>query len=163
MKRKLLIVMFLFLFQIGFSQTGRLVHGKVVSNETPIVGVEVININSKSIAITDRDGHFAITASPKDILVFVTKNYEPKKVFLDQNSIGKIGFTISLIEKRQQLEEVVITSETKPKFDSQKIVDIQYFDDEKSSPKNRLINDGTIENGVDFVRIYKDVIKKTKQ
>jgi hypothetical protein len=47
---------------------------------------------------------------------------------------------------------------------SQKYVDMQYFDDEKSSPKNRTMpSDGTIENGMNFVRIYKDVLKALRK
>ena len=47
---------------------------------------------------------------------------------------------------------------------TQAIVDKQYFDDEKSSPKNRTMpSDGTIENGMNFVRIYKDVLKTLRK
>lgn len=66
-----------------------------------------------------------------------------------------------------QLKEVVVQKNLKVKaFDktnSQAIVDTQYFDDEKSSPKNRFVYNGTIENGVDFVRIFKDAKKALKK
>ncbi|SFA86036.1 CarboxypepD_reg-like domain-containing protein [Flavobacterium swingsii] len=163
MKRKLLIVFFLFLIQTVFSQTGRLVYGKVVNNEKPINGIEVINLSTKNSTITNKEGRFSITGNPKDVLVFISKNYEPKKVFLDQKNIGNIGFTISLVQKIEQLEEVVITMDTKPQFNSQKIVDGKYFDDAQSSPKNRYVYDGSIENGIDFVRLYKEVSKKIKE
>ena len=43
---------------------------------------------------------------------------------------------------------------------SQEIVDQQYFDDEKASPQNRtMMQTGVIENPMDFVRMYKDVLK----
>lgn len=52
---------------------------------------------------------------------------------------------------------------TKPIAGSQTIVDKEYFDDEKSSSKNRTITQiGGIENPIDFVRIYKDVFKILK-
>lgn len=159
MKYKLLIVCSLFLFQIGFSQTGRTVYGKVTNNENPITGTEVINLTTKSITHTDRNGLFSITANPKDILVFVSKNYETKKLYLAQSSTDATAFKVVLIQKEEPLKEVVVTSQTKPKFDSQKIADGKSFDDNQSSPKNRFIYDGTIENGTDFVRIYKDIIK----
>ncbi|WP_395046162.1 carboxypeptidase-like regulatory domain-containing protein [Flavobacterium sp.] len=160
MKRKLLIVFFLFLYQIGISQTGRFVYGKVVNNEAPIKGVEVISLNTKKNTITDRNGHFSIIVNPKDILIFVSKHYETKRVSLDSNHFENYDFTITLTQKKEQLEEVVITSIATPRFDSQKIVDGSHFYNLQSSPKNRLIYDGTIENGIDFVRIYKDVQKK---
>ena len=66
-----------------------------------------------------------------------------------------------------QLGEVIVPPKKVMKpinGNTQAIVDKQYFDDEKSSPKNRTMpSDGTIENGMNFVRIYKDVIKTNKQ
>jgi hypothetical protein len=159
MKHKLFILFFLFVFQIGFPQTGRPVHGKVINNESPVSGIEVINLTTKAASVTDRNGRFEISANPKDVLVFISKNYETKKVFLNQDLIAKNDFRVSLTQKNEQLSEVLVVSETKPKYDSQKVVDGKYFDDAQSSPKNRLIYDGSIENGVDFVRIYKDIIK----
>ncbi|MEO8515448.1 MAG: carboxypeptidase-like regulatory domain-containing protein [Flavobacterium sp.] len=159
MKYKLLIVCYLFLFQIAFSQTGRTVHGKVTNNENPISGTEVINLTTKNITHTDRNGRFSIIANARDVLAFVSQNYETKKVYLGQSSSDKTDFSVVLTQKNEQLKEVVVTSQTKPKFDSQKIVDGKNFDDSQSSPKNRLIYDGTIENGTDFVRIYKDIVK----
>ncbi len=160
MKRKLFIVFFLFLFQIGISQTGRFVHGKVVHNENPIKGVEVVSLNTQNIAITDSNGLFSIIVNPKDILVFITKHYETKRVYLDPSHLDNYNFTISLIQKKEQLDEIVITKVATPKFDSQKIVDESHFYTLQSSPKNPFIKDASIENGIDFVRIYKDIQKK---
>ena len=47
---------------------------------------------------------------------------------------------------------------------SQGIVDIEFIDDAKSSPINRTMpSNGTIENGMDFVRIFKMVSKVFKK
>ena len=44
------------------------------------------------------------------------------------------------------------------------MVDLKFTDDVKSSPKNRIMpSDGTIENGMDFVRMYKMVSKLFKK
>jgi hypothetical protein len=60
-----------------------------------------------------------------------------------------------------KLQEVVVSNKKlKPKIaNSQKIVDKQYFDDNQSSPINPNIYNGSIVNGVNFVRLYKDVLK----
>ena len=158
MKHKLTIVCFLFLFQVAISQTETTLRGKVADNETPLQGTEVINLNTKTITHTDRKGHFSIKANPQDILVFISKNHIIKKVYLG-DQLYKTGLTIIMTPKKEQLEEVVVSSKVKTEYNSQKTVDTQYFDDAQSSPKNNLINDGTIPNGVDFVRIYKDLIK----
>lgn len=160
MKHRLFIVFFLFLFQISTSQTGRVFYGKVVNNGNPIKGIEVISLNTKKTAISDKNGLFTITVTTKDVLVFVSKYYETKRIFLDSGHLQDNNFTISLTQKEEQLEEILITSVTTPKFDSRKIIDESHFYNVESSPKNRLVYDGTIENGIDFVRIYKDVQKK---
>lgn len=144
---------------MGFSQTERRIHGQVTTNGNPINDVEVINLTTKSVTNTGRDGLFAIMVNPRDVIVFVSKNHETKKVYLNQTLIDKDDFKIVLTQKNEQLSEVLVTSEKKAKYDSQKMVDGQYFDDAQSSPKNRFIYDGTIENGANFVRIYKDIVK----
>lgn len=156
MKAKFLIVILFFLVQIGFSQTGMFVHGKVVNNDIPIKGVEIISLNTKNIVITDGNGLFSIIVNPKDILVVGLKGYEPKRIVLDPSRAENYYVKVQLVPLRDELEEIVVTSFVRPKFDSQKIVDTQYFDDNITSPKNRLIKDGTIDNGINFVRLFKD-------
>ncbi len=156
MKTKLHILFLLFLAQIGFSQTGMFVHGKVVNNDIPIKGVEVISLNTRNVVITDSNGLFSIIVNPKDVLVFGIKGYEPKRIVLDPSRAENYYVKVVLAPSRDELEEILVTSFVSPKFDSQKITDTQYFDDFNSSPKNRLIKDGTIENGINFIRLFKD-------
>lgn len=156
MKNKCFIFFFLFLVQIGISQTGMFVHGKVVNNDVPIKGVEIISLNTKNIVVTDSNGLFSIIVNPKDVLVVGVKGYEPKRIVLDPSRAENYYIKVVLVPSRDELEEIVVTSFVRPKFDSQKIIDTQYFDDLHSTPKNRLIKDGTIENGINFVRLYKD-------
>ena len=63
----------------------------------------------------------------------------------------------------RELKEVLVSNGIKINAlagGSQKMVDRKFFDDQKSSPKNRLMPaDGTIENGMDFVRIFKELKK----
>lgn len=156
MKNKFLILFFIFLVQICFSQTGMFVHGKVVNNDIPIKNAEVISLNTKNIVLTDDNGLFSIIVKPKDILVVGVKGYEPKRIVLDPSRSENYYVKVILVPSRDELEEIVVTSFVRPKFDSQKIVNTQYFDDNISSPKNRLIKDGTIENGINFVHLFKD-------
>lgn len=156
MKNKILILFFIFQVQICFSQTGMFVHGKVVNNDIPIKGVEVISLNTRNIVITDTNGLFSIIVKPKDVLVFGIKGYEPKRIVLDPSRAENYYVKVVLAPSRDELEEIIVTSFARPKFDSQKIIDTQYFEDFQSTPKNRLIKDGTIENGINFVRLFKD-------
>lgn len=161
MKTKLTIAFFVFLFQFGFSQTEKLLQGKVINNENPVEGIEVINLMAKKITTTDAVGHFAISVKAKDVLVFISKNYIQKELFIDKSQMDKNNIIVSVLKKTEQLEEVVITSKTTPSIDTNlhKIMDKKYFDDAQSSPKNRFVYNGLIENGMDFNRMYKDLLK----
>lgn len=156
MKNKLYILFLLFSAQIVISQTGMFVHGKVVNNDVPIKGVEVISLNTRNIVITDTNGLFSIIVKPKDVLVFGIKGYEPKRIVLDPSRAENYYVKVILVPSRDELEEIIVTSFVRPKFDSQKITDTQYFDDLHSSLKNTLIDDGTIEKGINFIRLFKD-------
>lgn len=156
MKNKLYILFLLFSAQIVISQTGMFVHGKVVNNDVPIKGVEVISLNTRNIVITDTNGLFSIIVKPKDVLVFGIKGYEPKRIVLDPSRAENYYVKVVLVPSRDELEEIIVTSFVRPKFDSQKITDTQYFDDLHSSLKNTLIDDGTIEKGINFIRLFKD-------
>jgi hypothetical protein len=156
MKNKLYILFLLFSAQIVISQTGMFVHGKVVNNDVPIKGVEVISLNTRNIVITDTNGLFSIIVKPKDVLVFGIKGYEPKRIVLDPSRAENYYVKVVLVPSRDELEEIIVTSFVRPKFDSQKITDTQYFDDLHSSLKNTLIDDGTIEKGINFIRLIKD-------
>ena len=61
-----------------------------------------------------------------------------------------------------QLSEVVIAREAqvKPNQVSQQTIDQRYYDDEKSTAKNATMAQmGAVANPMDFVRMYKDVVK----
>ena len=65
-----------------------------------------------------------------------------------------------------QLAEVLVEKNKikSPIKNSQEVVDKKYFDDEKSSPKNAVMpNYNVTENGINFVRMYKDVLKILKK
>jgi hypothetical protein len=150
---------------MGFAQTGKLIRGKVVNNDNPISGIEVINLMAKSTTTTDANGTFSILVKNKDVLVFISKDFVQKELYVDEERIDKNNFTISLPKKAKQLEEVVVTGKTAiaSSTNMQRILDQKYVADAQTSPKNRFIYDGTIENGMDFVRMYKDLLKIFKK
>jgi hypothetical protein len=89
MKIKLLLLILFIAFHFGFSQTEKLIQGKVLYNDLPLQGIEIINLASKKTTITDSDGQFYLLVKAKDSLMFISKNYEYKKIFLDSKLIEK--------------------------------------------------------------------------
>ena len=149
MKSKVLIIAFLFLFQYSFSQTEKLLQGKVLSGEFPVEGVEIVNLVNEKTATTDTNGRFSISAKAEDMLVFVSKKYDYKRLFLDKAFLDKNNCIILLTRKPEQLEEVVITKISFPKIKFDKNIASQLnIEKSRDHPKPFGVYDGTIENGL---------------
>ncbi len=151
-KNKLLVILCLLLFQLGFTQTEKLIQGKVICEDFPLQGIEVINLSSKRTTITNTNGRFSVLAKAKDTLMFISKNYEYKRLFLEKEDVDKINQIIILIRKPEQLEEVVITKISLPKIKFDKNIASQLnIEKTASRSKNRDVYDGSIENGIGMI------------
>ncbi|SHG48300.1 hypothetical protein SAMN05443549_104197 [Flavobacterium fluvii] len=158
MKANTFIPILLFISQFGFSQTEKPVKGKVLCNDLPIQGIEVLNLVTEKTTITNEKGEFTILGKAEDMLVFVSEKYDYKRLLLEKEDINKPDLVIKLTRKPEQLEEVVITKVDLGHvgYFSQEVADEIKL--EKGKYRNREIYDGTIENGVDFIRIGKMIL-----
>ena len=165
MKNKLGILFACLICQvvIGQSNSRKPLHGQVVNDSITLESGYVMNLNANIRTFISPSGLFDIMAKPKDTLLITSAAFQSKKIVLTEKNCADRLFLVQMDLVNNQLKEVVVQKNLKVKaFDktnSQAIVDTQYFDDEKSSPKNRFVYNGTIENGVDFVRIFKDAKK----
>ncbi len=155
MKEKLLSLFLFFTFPFIFSQT---IKGKIVFNNYTIPNVEVINSNSKTLTVSDANGRFSIAAKMNDILVFVAKDYEFKRIVINPSILKDKDLNIELVLKAEELKEVVITKMPSIKLSSdanyeQEILDQYGLEKSTYAPKVIGVNMGTIENGIDFMRI----------
>ncbi|TRX22953.1 hypothetical protein FNW25_10155 [Flavobacterium franklandianum] len=158
MKAKLLILILLFTFPFCYSQTDKPLKGIVLCDDVPVQGIEVVNLVSGKTSITNTNGEFSIVAKAEDMLVFVSKNHYYKRLFLEKEDVKKNNIEIKITQKPVDLEEVVITKiafNTKGLF-SQEVADEIKL--EKGKYRNRQINDGTIENGADLMRIGRMIL-----
>lgn len=164
MKTKVTVLFFLFLMQFSFGQIGarKTIEGQVRNDLVPVENVIVFNVNSNVGTVVDPYGSFSVLAKVNDTLVFSSLAFKSKKIVLSEGDFIGAKLIVKLDVFTNELAEVLIRAkkELNPiQGNTQKYVDLKYFDDEKSSPKNRLMPpNGTIENGMDFVRIYKDVL-----
>lgn len=155
MKVKLLTTISLFSYQLAVSQTEKLVHGKVLSNNNPLNKVEVINKTAKTSTRTNDLGEFSILVKAKDSLLFFSKDYFFKRLKLTQEEIDQNNILVNMIIKPEELNEVVVTA---IKFDriktSQQDIDtLKLTKDARSLQKYTGVYNGTITNGMDFSRI----------
>lgn len=150
MKIKLPFFFLLLVYQFGFSQTEKLIQAKVLCEDFPLQGIEVLNLASKVTTITDSNGKFSILAKAKDTLMFVSKNYEYKRFFLKKEDVEKNNIIIYLTRKMEQLEEIIVISKInfpKIKFDKN-IASQLTIEKAAKNPKPYGVYDGTIENGM---------------
>lgn len=150
MKIKLPFFFLLLVYQFGFSQTEKLIQAKVLCEDFPLQGIEVLNLASKATTITDSNGKFSILAKAKDTLMFVSKNYEYKRFFLKKEDLEKNNIIIYLTRKMEQLEEIIVISKInfpKIKFDKN-IASQLTIEKAAKNPKPYGVYDGTIENGM---------------
>lgn len=164
MKTKVSILIFLLFAQFSFSQIGaqRTLKGQVRNNLVPVENVIVFNVNSNVGDVVDQFGLFEVKAKVYDTLVFSSLSFKSKRIVLTEADFAAPKLIVNLDVFTNELAEVLIRAkkELSPlEGNTQKYVDMKYFDDAKSSPKNKTLPPiGGIENGVDFVRIYKDVL-----
>ncbi|REG96199.1 hypothetical protein [Flavobacterium aquicola] len=156
MKVKLLVTLSLLASQFSFSQNVELLHGKVLNQDLRIKNVDVINFNSKEQTKTDQFGVFFIVAKTNDILVFVSKSYELKRLLVNQKLFEEKALCVFMDLKPEELEDVVITKMPSIKLSGDKKYEQSKLDDyalEKTPLKIPHVNDGTIQYGMDFMRI----------
>lgn len=159
MKQILIVILLFFPFLFGFSQTGKLIHGKVLSGESPLSSIDIVNLASKKSATTDSSGNFSILAKVGDQLLIISNDYLDKNIILTQKEFDQTELIIRLEINPIALKEVEITTTPNVKFKvSQADLDEVKLAKQASTLKVLNVYDGTIENGIDFVRLGKDFI-----
>lgn len=155
MKVKLLSTLILFTSQFSFSQT---IKGKVVFNNYAVPKVEVINANSKIITVSDPNGEFSIVAKTNDVLVFISKEHELKKITITPETTNNKALIVELSLNAEELNEVLITNTTAitltagPKVEQVKRDEIA-ADRADKILKPLMIDDLNINKGLNLIRI----------
>jgi len=155
MKANSILPILFFVSQFGFSQIEKPIKGKVLCNDYPVQGVEVLNLVSDKTTITNSNGEFSILAKAEDMLVFISEKHEYKRLFLEQEDIKKTNLIILLTRKPEQLEEVVIYRPTLGHINyfSQEAADEINLGKAANRPKPLGVYDGTLVNSPDLMRI----------
>ncbi len=160
------LVLFFFMIQICFSQAiaRKFIQGKILSDSKKVEDVTIFNVNSKIAKNINKDGFFELFVTANDTLLFSGLLFKSKKIILTNRLINEKLLIIELVPNFYELDEVVINNKKLNPISggSQKYVDMQFFDDAKSSPKNQFIYDGST-YGVNFVRLFEDVSKIFKK
>jgi hypothetical protein len=168
MKVKLLVAIFFIYCQISFCQS---ITGKVISNKYAVAKVDVINSTQKIQAVSDTNGDFLIVAKANDILVFVSKDHDIRKISVPPPNNKNEVLIVELVLKAEELSEVVITNTPKITLSASPEVE-QIMRDEiqakraDQSLKPPMIFDLKIDKGLNLIRIggfLADLLKKEKE
>lgn len=125
--------------------------------------VDIVNINSKKITKTDSNGNFSIAAKINDELLIITKEYIDQTIVVTQKELDKSNLVIRLEKKPIELNEVEVTKTPALKYKvSQSDLDNAKLAKQVNTPKVVGVYDGTIENGVDFIRLGKGIVNLFK-
>ncbi len=151
MKSKIgILVLFLFYqFSSGQILTRIPLYGQAVNDSIKIENGIIFNINSKTGTVINSQGFFTVLAKVNDTLVFSSLAFKTKRIKLAQKDFSSSSLRVKLEILTKQLVEVVIYAKKSihpiEAGNLQKYVDMQYFDDEKYSPKNRTMpSDGPL-------------------
>ena len=112
MKNNYLALLLLFISQFVFSQAQeKLLSGRITTMQTVAEGVEVINMRTQKVTQSDKKGEFKIYVKSRDVLVFSSQNFEDGKKTITSEEFKAGNFTIAMIPKVTQLDEVVVDKE----------------------------------------------------
>lgn len=165
MKVKLLLFLFLLIYQFSFSQTEKLLKGIVSSENFLLSNVDVINKRSKQVSTTNVNGEFAIFVKANDSLIIYGKGYVFQRLKVKSEQIELNNLRITMDRNPEELDSVLITRTNKIKLNLNTWRE-QSKRDEITAEKNPytenkyvMVRGGTFVNGLNFWGIGKKVVE----
>ena len=160
MKVKLLVVLFFVVLHSSYSQSEKLISGKITSENFTLQSVDVINKNNQKSTTTNAQGLFSIDSKLGDTLIFYKKDYFLKEIKLTINNYSSSLISVQLTKRAEELDEVIIKKavaiDWKLDTNYEKIKrDELAADKAERRLKNTRIDDLTIDKGLDIARIGK--------
>lgn len=161
MKFKILIL-FLFFQVIAFAQDRIPIKGRVIYRNINVVAANVVNVTAQINTITDGEGAFEIPVKTGDEVVFSSVQYMIRTVEITPEIIQKNRLIITVNEKINALEEVVITPDDSEKFLNLKEEEFKGFDyerDKSTRLENTIVRQGQLNNGLNLINVAKLIAK----
>ena len=161
MKFKLLI--FVLVFQVvAFAQDRISIKGRLIYRNINVVAANVVNITAQINTITNGEGAFEIPVKNGDEVVFSSVQYMIRTVKITPEIIQKNRLIITINEKMNALEEVVVTPDDAEKFLDLKEEEFKGFDydrDKSTRLENTIVRQGQLKNGINLINVAKLIAK----
>ncbi|WP_115461991.1 peptidase associated/transthyretin-like domain-containing protein [Winogradskyella aurantiaca] len=128
--------------------------GYVYDEESAVKRVSVINQTQKILALTDERGQFEINAMLFDSIAIISSFHEIVSFRVDSSSLSSVQ-TYHLKSSLNQLDEVIVTADSKKKFRLKKFnasIRQQILNDIKNNPGKYSVNSS--QYGLDLVQLF---------
>ncbi|MEK9517666.1 MAG: hypothetical protein ACPGC6_05075 [Flavobacteriaceae bacterium] len=160
MKKNLLLLFLLPLMVMG--QERKLIKGQLIYRNRNVVAANVVNNTAQLNTITDGAGGFEIPVALGDEVVFSSVQYLIRTVEITPEILKKNRLIITVNEKINALEEVVVTPDNTEKFLDLKEEEFEGYDynkDKSTKLENTIVTQGQLRNGLNIINIAKLIAK----
>ena len=138
------------------------IKGKLIYRNVNVVAANVVNIDAQINTITDGEGEFEIPVKVGDEIIFSSVQYMIRTVKINSDIIQKNRLIITVNEKINALEEVIITPDDTEKFLDLKEEEFKGYDylrDKSTRLENTIVRQGQLNNGINVINILKLINK----
>ncbi|WP_461531981.1 carboxypeptidase-like regulatory domain-containing protein [Sinomicrobium sp.] len=166
MQKILSVLLFLCVLTVGAQDGRTILRGKVIYRNSSVPNQNVINLETQKATITNKDGEFEIFVKQGDHLVFSAVNYKLETVEITSDILDKNRLVVEVNERVNALDEVVVTPDNEEKFlelRGEEFKQFEYADDYSTEAQNMATPEKRLQNGVNFVNIFKALFVKEKE
>lgn len=144
---------------LNFGQEGRVsIKGRLLYRNSNVIAANVVNNTAQLNTITNGEGAFEIPVRVGDELIFSSVQYKIRTVKVTAEMIKKNRIVVSINERVNALDEVVVGPENQKKFLDMKKEEfkrVDYNQDKSTKLVNRAADPRELANGLNLVNIAK--------
>jgi len=143
-------------------QERKLIKGQLIYRNHNVVAANVVNNTAQLNTITDAEGAFEIPVALGDEVIFSSVQYLIRTVEITPEILKKNRLIITVNEKINALEEVVVTPDNTEKFLDLKEEEFESYDynkDKSTKLENTIVTQGQLRNGLNIINIAKLIAK----
>ena len=132
---------------VALAQERKPIKGRLIYRNVNVVAANVVNVTAQMNTITDGEGAFEIPVKIGDEIVFSSVQYMIRTVEITPEIIQKNRLIITVNEKINALEEVVITPDDTEKFLDLKEEEFKGYDyerDKSTRLENTIVRQGPV-------------------
>ena len=132
---------------VALAQERKPIKGRLIYRNVNVVAANVVNVTAQINTITDGEGAFEIPVKIGDEIVFSSVQYMIRTVEITPEIIQKNRLIITVNEKINALEEVVITPDDTEKFLDLKEEEFKGYDyerDKSTRLENTIVRQGPV-------------------